>query len=139
MYVRKNKKGAGPLIATVLIIGMVVAGSAIVFLWGEQYSEELITKSQGAALSKLNCASDIKIDILRHDANTLTIENKGRGKIDAFTLIENDNPREDYTEIDPGNVEQVQYSGRNIVVIPKIRIAQGLYQPCTEQKLTYRI
>ena len=137
---RKNKKGAGPLIATVLIIGMVVAGSAIVFLWGEQYSEELITKGQGVALSKLNCASDIKIDLLRHGGGELTIENKGRGKIDSFTLIENDNPRDEHTEIEPGNIGTVSYGGSGtIIVIPKIRIAQGLYQPCSEQKLTYRV
>jgi len=137
---RQSKKGISPLITTVLVIGMVVVGSLIVFLWGKGFTEELIEKSSGIALSQLSCVNDIKIDIIRHDPSFLTIENKGRGKIDAITLIEDGGtPREEYIEIEPGAIEQVSYAGAKITVIPKIRLGKGLYQPCTEQKLTYKV
>ena len=134
-----KKRGASPLIATVLIIGMVVSASAVVFIWGRQYSEDIIEKSQTASLTKLDCVTDIAIDVLRHDSSYLTVENKGKGKIDAFTLVQDGIPREEYVGVDPGNIEQVPYMGSKIVVIPKIRIAQGLYEPCTSQKLTYTV
>ena len=135
-----KKRGASPLIATVLIIGMVVAASAVVFIWGKGYTEELIEKSQGAALTKLNCVTDIAINIIRHDSGYLTVENIGRGKIDAFTLVNQDGDSfEELVSIDPGNIEKIQYYGEKITVIPKIRIAKGLYQPCSGQKLTYKI
>ena len=138
-----SKKGVEPLITTVLVIGMVVAGSVIVFFWGEGFTEELIEKGAGVAISELNCVSDVKIDIIRHDASTLTVENKGKGKIDAFTLIEDGGtPHKEYVEIEPGDIATVDYfGGAKIVVIPELRIAKGVFQPCSGkgQKLTYTI
>ena len=40
----KNKKGVSPVIATVLLIGMVIIIGLIVFLWFKGFSQEAITK-----------------------------------------------------------------------------------------------
>jgi flagellin-like protein len=139
-----TKKGISPLIATVLIIGMVVSASAIVFLWAKEFQKQLIEKEGAASLSALSCATDIAIDALRHDTstNTITVENKGRGKIDGFRIFVDDSFTDDSRQLNPGDIDDLSHSaspGEKVTIIPKIKVAKGIYQPCTEQKIIYKV
>ncbi len=137
-----TKRGISPLIATVLIIGMVVSASAIVFLWAKGFQKDLIKKESAASLSALNCATDITIDALRHTTNTITVENKGRGKIEGFRIFVGDNFVDDTTQLNPGDINDISHagaSGDKVTIIPKIKVAKGIYQPCTEQKIVYKV
>lgn len=137
-----TKRGISPLIATVLIIGMVVSASAVVFLWAKGFEENLIKKEGAASLSALNCATDITIDAIRHDAATITVENKGRGKIEGFRIFVDDAFVDDTTQLNPGDINDLSYngaSGDKVTIIPKIKVAKGIYQPCTDQKIVYKV
>ena len=45
--IRKNKKGVSPVIATVLLIGMVIVLALIIFTWMRSLTQEAITKFDG--------------------------------------------------------------------------------------------
>ena len=47
IYMKNNKKGLSPVIATVLLIAMVVVIAVIIFLWLRSMTQETITKFEG--------------------------------------------------------------------------------------------
>ncbi|MFH0936065.1 MAG: archaellin/type IV pilin N-terminal domain-containing protein [Candidatus Woesearchaeota archaeon] len=144
-----KKRGVSPLIATVLLVGFVVALLVIVMLWGRGYIEEIKQKEGTVAEQKLSCATDIAIDItgINVIGNNLdiSIENQ-REKIDAFTFR--------CTE-ESGNIKIVNldssldaYSNnkfliaclsttKQVDVIPKLKIGKNIYEPCSAQHVIY--
>lgn len=144
IHVSKGKQGISPLIASVLVIGMVVVTASIVFFWGKGFTEEIIEKEGAVSQQRLNCATDVKINVLSENSGLLTIENAGSGRIDAFSLVVNGVTEEKIVAIEPGNTKQVAYPGQSgsnakVDIIPKIRIGAGVFQPCSSQKVTYTV
>lgn len=138
----RGKQGISPLIASVLVIGMVIVAASIVFFWGRGFTEELIEKEGAISQQRLNCATDIKINVVRESVGTLTIENAGSGRIDAVSLVVDGQATEEQVSIDPGNTKQIRHSaspGQKVDIIPKIRIGAGIFQPCSSQKITYKV
>ena len=138
----RGKQGISPLIASVLVIGMVVVTASIVFFWGKGFTEEIIEKEGAIAEQRLNCATDVKINVLQESDGMLTIENAGSGRIDAFSLVVDGVADEKVIAIEPGNTNEINSGaqpGQKVDIIPKIRIGSGIFQPCSNQKITYRV
>jgi flagellin-like protein len=70
----KEKKGLSPVVATVLLIGIVIVIGLIVFLWFRGISEEAITKFEGTNV-KLVC-EDVQFEATS-SGNNLYISNVG--------------------------------------------------------------
>lgn len=64
MQVSLKKRGISPLIATVLLIGFVVAISLLAMLWGRTLVKEQIEKRAPISQQKLECQTDIEIDVV---------------------------------------------------------------------------
>tara|TARA_Y100000310_G_C20657696_1_gene802858 strand:- start:953 stop:1441 length:489 start_codon:yes stop_codon:yes gene_type:complete len=58
-----NRKGISPLIATVLLIGLVVAVVASIMLWSRTIIKEEIEKRAPIAQGKLTCQTEVGIDV----------------------------------------------------------------------------
>ncbi len=58
---KRGKKGVSPVIATVLLIGMVMVIGLIVFMWFRGFIEETVTKFDGQNI-KLVC-TDVQFDV----------------------------------------------------------------------------
>ena len=70
----RGKKGLSPVIATVLLIGIVIVMALIVFFWIRGINEEAITKFDGQNV-KIVC-EDVEFDASRNGNNVL-IANRG--------------------------------------------------------------
>lgn len=79
-----NKKGISPLIATVLLIGFVVAIGAVVMFWGKGYVEERTEKEGELSKAQLECTK-INLKVIGTDGD-ITVENRGDVDIDAFKV-----------------------------------------------------
>ncbi len=137
-----RKQGISPLIASVLVIGMVVATASIVFFWGKGFTEEIIQKEGAISGQRLNCATDVKINVVSESGSQLIVENAGSGRIDAFSLVVNGVANEEVVPLDPGNtvpLSHIATTGEKVDIIPKVKVGAGLFQPCSSQKVTYRI
>lgn len=76
----KNKKGVSPVIATVLLIGMVVVLALIVFVWMRALARETITKFDGENI-ELSC-DKVSIDAdYSSSSGILTVTNNGNTPI----------------------------------------------------------
>lgn len=144
-----KKRGISPLIATVLLIGFVIALLIIVMLWGRSYIEEVKQKEGTIALQKLSCSTDIGIDVtninIAGSSLDVTIENK-KEQIDAFTfrctensgdvkLVNLDNGLDAYTT---GSFTiACSSTTKQVDVIPKLQIGKDVYEPCSDQHVVY--
>ncbi len=79
----KDKRGISPVIATVLLIGMVVVIGIIIFLWFKGMTQESITKFGGTNID-LVCG-DIAFDA-SYSSGTLYITNDGNVPIYGMKL-----------------------------------------------------
>lgn len=79
-----KKRGISPLIATVLLIGFIIALVAVVMLWGKGFIQEKAEKEGELAQAQLSCTRIIM------DANILggkiNIVNKGGTKISGLII-----------------------------------------------------
>ena len=83
IYIKKNKKGVSPVIATVLLIVLVVVISAVIFLWFNNLNEEAVTKF-GDKNIKIVC-DDVQFQLDYND-NSLSIFNSGNVPIYNFKI-----------------------------------------------------
>lgn len=80
----RGKKGISPLIATVILIGFVVAIAAVVMLWGRGIVEETAEKQGEISQAKLACQDvDFKITLI---GGVYHFENTGSETIDSFVI-----------------------------------------------------
>lgn len=78
-----SKKGVSPVIATVLLIGMVIVLGMIIFLWMRSLAQETITKFEGENI-ELAC-DDVQIEASVM-GNQLSISNIGNTPIYDFNV-----------------------------------------------------
>jgi len=91
----EEKKGVSPLIATVLLIGLVVVIAMIIFFWYGNYLEDVLEK-QGIDLES-SCAQDVEIYLPSDEIEcvlsgensvvNLYIENVGNTEIKGLNVI----------------------------------------------------
>lgn len=79
-----RKRGISPLIATVLLIGFIVALVAVVMLWGKGFIQEKAEKEGKLAQAQLSC-NNVDIDIKLSGGNLLVV-NKGSQVINGFIV-----------------------------------------------------
>ena len=142
---RLNKKGVSPVIATVLLIGMVIVLGLIIFLWMRSLAQETITKFEGENI-ELACdkveftASKVGDQLTISNGNVPIFDfaikisiNGGYDTIDASELFGNDWPR---TGLNMGKVfssTSSQIQGKEITLIP---ILLGKSESGNQKKFT---
>jgi len=152
-----DKKGISPLIATVLLIGFVVAIMVLVFLWGKNYIEELAQK-RGLLAEKEQQCTQVKLEVLRacwsgRTVSELVIRNNANLPIHkfVFTAVGSEGQPVERTGADGklGALETKTYAInegelavediQGVNIIPHLRVAIGRYVPCTKQKITAKL
>ncbi len=127
LLMERNKRGVSPIIATVLLIGIVVAIGVIVFMWFRGISEEAITKFDGTNV-KLVCED---VNFRAEYANGfVTVSNEGNvpiykikarvaggGSEDTFFLTE-DWPETGLLEMGVYYGDVSSYTGDKMYLIP---------------------
>ena len=148
-----SRQGISPLIATVLLIGLTVTVALTVILWGRSYIQERAAKEGALSEKQLTCKmiSFTATQSYQQSGEVhLVLKNKEDISIDKFTFrIEGSaaEPKERYdtlpslatkeyilsfTEDELQNIDQV-------FIVPWLRVASGVYVPCSDQHLTVNI
>jgi len=132
------KKGISPLIATVLIIGFVVAIGAVVMLWGRGFVKERTEKEGALSEAKLNCNS-IDLKVVDTSQDEVTIENRGSVSIGGFKIKFYDGStdvKELYIEVKPMGRAVIRSEGATKMdIIPAIK-PEGVgapLVPCSDE------
>lgn len=141
----KDKKGVSPLIATVLLVGMVIAAAGIILLFSKNITREITEKSGAQAQLALDCAKNIKINVLGVRGDAFEVENTGNMRIDRFLLRlkQDDNimPIHAPTSVDPGDATLVSFAGQpqfeEASIVPMINVGGNVYVPCSKREETY--
>ncbi len=153
-----RKRGISPLIATVLLIGFVVAAAAVAMLWTRGFVGELQEKKGAEAGARLSCATDVQITVTEASASggevRVTVENN-RERIDGFLLVVHGpagtDTAESTTGVDAGGINDISASydqtalasldkpggATKVDVIPRLKLGKGVYQPCPDQSITW--
>ncbi len=142
-----KKRGISPLIASVLLVGLVVVASSLVMLWSKSYVEEVQQKEGKIAAKTLSCATDIEINVLDVSSGYVTVENIGSGDISAFSIVIEGSgeteTKEVIQEVKPGDSSRISYivqgstiTPEKIIIIPKLTLGSrlGPFQPCSDKR-----
>ena len=144
---RLNKKGISEQIATVLLIGFVIALLAFVILWGKNYIQEKAEKQGKLAEKQLEC-ENIQFEVVnsykQSDEIVVTLKNAKSKAIEKFTFrvgtqgfASNSFDRLDslsirqYVVKPAENIENID----SIDIIPWLRVAKGYYVPCSAKHI----
>ncbi len=152
-----KKKGISPLVATVLLIGFVIAIALLVFLWGKGYIEELAEK-RGLLAEKQQQCNSIEITAVKAEYTTnvgegvreigVVLKNKREVTINKFvfrvTGEENGEAFESYNslkglEVKPYLVSFPETGVKSIDVIPNLQVVPGHYVPCSQQSIKVKV
>lgn len=95
-----SKRGISPLIATVLLIGFIIALVAVVMLWGKGFIQEKAEKEGELAQAQLSCTR-IKLDA-KVGAGKIDIVNKGNTAISGMILRAGSNVK----QCKPGDIRE---------------------------------
>lgn len=79
-----NKRGVSPVIATVLLIGLVVTLGVVVFLWFRSFTQEAVTKFGGENI-ELVCGN-VQFEASYSSGGNLAISNFGNVPIYSFNI-----------------------------------------------------
>lgn len=80
---RKNKRGVSPVIATVLLVGIVILMGVIIFMWFKNLQKETITKF-GETNVEIVC-DEVSFDA-SYAGGELSISNNGNVPIYSFSI-----------------------------------------------------
>ena len=147
-----SKKGIDEKIATILLVGFIIALLVLGFLWTRSFMKSRASKELQLSERQFGC-KDISIttrDIASLGGNIgLTLENKKEMKIEKFSfrLISGDESGtvesfdvlngleiKDY-EISRGALTEVD----EVDVIPWIKVAKNVFVPCSQQHIVIEV
>ncbi|MFH1637610.1 MAG: archaellin/type IV pilin N-terminal domain-containing protein [Candidatus Woesearchaeota archaeon] len=160
----RGKKGISPLLATVLLIGFTVALVGLLILWGRSYVEERAHK-EGELAEKRAMCTNLKYSVIdsvaavdaegKPNSVTITIKNEGNTKIDGFMFrIEGDKggpafehtkaiaalDQDSYVISSSTKKEEIgRVEDGTISLLPRIKVASGVYVTCSEKEKAARI
>ena len=137
-----QKRGISPLLASVIVIGIVIAVAAVVFLWGKQLTENIAEKEGEISTLELSC-SNVKIDVTDTSQGSVKVQNNGQ-LIDGVILVVKGGGSSANTvfddSIEEGSERSFPYEGfpdvpdvEQVTVIPAL--GKGIYRPCSGQKV----
>jgi flagellin-like protein len=140
---KRDKKGIGPLITTVLLIGFVVAVATVAWVWHSGVVKEQAQKQSAVSQIQSSCTSEVGINILSADSNgKLRIKNTGstiihgvRVRTDKDQLITEQEPF-DAAEIKELKLNYREEIPTKIEVMPII-VREGIIGTCSEQAVKY--
>ena len=137
-----GKRAVSPLVATVLIVGIVIAVVLIITLWGKGVQEDLQQKQGGIALAELSCTG-VDIEVTGTTASSVEVQNNGINDISGVVIVaKGDGEVQSQLfaqSVEPGDSRSFPFEGipgvgniEEVSVIPTIGL--GINRPCTEQK-----
>lgn len=121
-----NDKGISPLIATVLLIGFVVALGSVVMLWGKGFVKEKTEKEGALSQAKLDCEG-INLKVIEASTSAVIVENRGTSTVNGFKVkyyggSEDGNIEDLFMEIKTmGRIEIPPEGADKIDIIPCIK------------------
>ncbi|RME54328.1 hypothetical protein D6777_04180 [Candidatus Woesearchaeota archaeon] len=145
-----RKRGISPLIATVLLTGFTVTAVALIIVWGKAFTGETAEKQEAMTNARLSCENiEYTVTNAKFSGGKLILglKNKGQQSMDSFVfkLIFPDKaePIETNNVIGPLDEDQVDIESPELTqkpdkvsIIPKVKVAAGVYLPCTNQERT---
>lgn len=135
---KRGKKGISPLIATVLLIGLVVSVAVVVMTWGRGFVKERAEKEGALSQAQLEC-NQIEIEV----GNDYSVTNIGSIDIDGFIIRSSGSPEQKDTPQDVLKVSETKsYElGPGDEIIPAIRPegAGAPLVPCSDKSKTLRV
>jgi flagellin-like protein len=81
-----NKRGVSPVIATVLLIGIVIALGVIVFFWFSSFTQEAITKFNGENIQLVCSDPSLQFQASYSSDGDLAFSNTGNVPIYSFNV-----------------------------------------------------
>ncbi|MDD5178622.1 MAG: hypothetical protein PHT54_05090 [Candidatus Nanoarchaeia archaeon] len=148
-----NKKGISPLIATILLIGLVIVVLLIAFVWAKNYVEERAAKEGVLAEKKLECenigftvtgaqdsGSSVRL-VLKNlkdkdiEKFTFRMEGKKTGLEQNYETLEGLEIKPYQVEYDSSSVSDINKVG----VIPWLKVVPGYYVPCSGKVVTVNV
>ena len=154
------KKGISPLIATVLLIGFTIALIALVMIWGRNFIQERAEKEGLLSEKKLSCTNNVDFTVDKACENnagiSLRIKNLRETPLDNFIFrVKGDQDVEtiiSYQKVESLAVKDIPITGQSIAgvcinsgcektidIIPQLRVAAGVYVPCSAKHLEVRV
>lgn len=142
-----KKKAISQHIATVLLVGFVIALITIVLLWGRNYIQEKAEKQGKLAEKQLEC-ENIGFEVVnayqQGNEVIVTLKNVRDKKIGKFTfrvIGEEIEPVNSFDELDGLSIRQysLSYSQetigdfQSISIVPWLNIVRGYYVPCSSK------
>jgi len=153
----KEKKGISPMIATVLLIGLVIAIALLAILWGKNYIEELAEK-RGLLAEKQQQCNNVDITAVKAEYTStvesgqreieVVLKNKRELTVNKFvfrvTGSEKGEAFESYKplkglEVKPYPVKFPETGINSIDVIPHLQVVPGHYVPCSKQSIRVNV
>lgn len=151
---RLKRKGISPMVATVLLIGFIIAIILLIFLWGKNYIEELAEK-RGLLAEKQQECTRVSLDVVKScwsgGSGEIVIKNKADIPVHKFVFraVGSSAGEPDEVTSKLGGLEIKSYTfaydetavgvPNNVEIIPHLRVAIGHYVPCSNQKITARL
>jgi flagellin-like protein len=90
-YIVKMKKGISPLLATILLIGIVIALAILIWIWQSGILEDTVTKIGSKSSGQLACSQEIAIRVSNVecliDKITFDVENVGSTNVNKFVIV----------------------------------------------------
>lgn len=140
------KRGVAPLVASVILVGIVIVVVAVVGLWGRGVVEDLRSKGGDVAALELQCTG-VRISVVGAANGLVSVENSGR-QVEGVAVVARgegevgsvwyDDP------IEEGGVRSYAYGGipgvgvpERVTVVPTV--GKGIYRPCSEQKVEVEV
>ena len=83
---RKNKKGIGPIIAWILLLGFSISLAVMIFNWTRTQTEDLTESTINYVEGKLEC-QEVSINVVTNvECTEITINNRGKLNIEQFAI-----------------------------------------------------
>lgn len=155
MLRKMKKRGVSQLIATILLIGFIIALVALVIIWGRHYIEERTEKEGAVSQEKFSCSTDVEItvnDVSYAGSNMdVTVENLKESVIGSFIVrvsgTSGTDPVDVYETLGKLSVKTLSFEFdestvgvvEKVDVIPQLEVADGVYVPCSDQHVVYNI
>lgn len=149
-----KKKSISPLIATVLLIGFIIAIALLVILWGKGYVEELAQK-RGLLAEKQQQCQNVEITAVKAECTggncMVVLKNKRETKVNKFvfriTGLEEGEAFEGIgslngLEVKQYDIEFPESDIRDVTsldVIPHLQVVLGHYVPCSKQSIKVKV
>ena len=154
------KKGISPLIATVLLIGFTIALVALIMIWGRNFIQERAEKEGLLSEKKLSCTNNVDFTVDKACESgsgiSLRIKNLKETPLDNFIFrVKGDKDVEtitSYQNVESLAVKDISITGQSIAgvcsssgcektidIIPQLRVATGVYVPCSAKHLEVRV